>query len=115
MSGDVETLRSINIEIGNAETKGDAAQADRYLAPKLAFRRADGKTFDGRAEFLSKVAASPERETEIETVSVYGNRAIVTCIVTLKTDLGEKKFHNIRLFVRHESKWRLLGWANEPM
>jgi len=26
----------------------------------------------------------------------------------------EKIFHNVRLFVRVQDSWKLLGWANEP-
>jgi len=46
----------------------------------------------------------------IEPIEIYGNRAIVKCIVKL----DGKEYHNIRLFVRHEGVWKLLGWANEP-
>jgi hypothetical protein len=26
-----------------------------------------------------------------------------------------EKFHNLRLFVRREGQWKLLGWANERL
>jgi hypothetical protein len=35
----------------------------------------------------------------------------VKCIVTC----GEERFHNLRLFVRLEQQWKLLGWANERL
>lgn len=46
----------------------------------------------------------------IEPIEIYGNRAIVKCIVKF----DGKEYHNIRLFVRQEGVWKLLGWANEP-
>ena len=70
--------------------------------------------FDNREEFLEKVKRSDPRETEVESIAFYGNRAVVSCIVTLKSASGDKRFHNLRLFVYHERKWKLLGWANEP-
>jgi uncharacterized protein DUF4440 len=110
-------LADLNIRIGEAESKGDA-EAKAFLgdaiAPVLGFRRASGK-LDGRAEYLQAIAPSHERTTAIEAVEVYGNRALVRCVVTMKSAAGEKRFHNIRLFVKHEGKWRLLGWTNEAM
>jgi hypothetical protein len=110
-------LADLNVRIGDAESRGDA-EAKTFLgdviAPVLAFRRASGK-LDGRAEYLQAVAPSDQRNTTIEAIEVYGNRAVVRCVVTMKSAAGEKRFHNIRLFVKHEGKWRLLGWANEPM
>ena len=34
--------------------------------------------------------------------------------VTVVT-MGGRDFHNIRLFVRRDGKWKLLGWANEAV
>lgn len=45
----------------------------------------------------------------IEPIEIYGNRAIVKCIVKL----DGKEYHNIRLFVCRNGDWKLLGWANE--
>jgi hypothetical protein len=110
-------LTELNIRIGTAETKGDA-EARSFLcdtiAPVLAFRRANEK-IDSGVQFLQAVKPSDQRETTIEKIDVYGNRAVVRCVVTMKSAAGEKRFHNIRLFVKHEGKWRLLGWANEAV
>ena len=118
MQDDIQALEKLNIRIGNEESKGDD-QSHSWLAgviaPKLAFDRADRTTIDNREEFLTKVKPSDPRETEIESIDLHGNRAVVRCIVTLKLVGGDKKFHNIRLFVRHEEQWKLLGWANEPL
>ena len=112
MNDDIEKLQELNIQIGIAESKGDDDSRDwlgRIIAPHLAFRRANGK-INGRNEFLEGVRPSDDRETEIESIEIYGDRAIVTCVVTLKDG---KKFHNLRLFIRDEGGWKLLGWANE--
>jgi Putative lumazine-binding len=118
MQDDIRTLEQLNIRIGVEETKGDD-QSRSWLAdaiaPKLAFGRADRTTIDNREEFLKRVKSSDPRETEIESIDLHGNRAVVSCIVTLKSANGDKKFHNLRLFVRHEEEWKLLGWANEPL
>jgi len=115
---DKQALEQLNIRIGIEETKGDHESRgwlDGVIAPKLAFQRADGTTFDNREKFLEKVRHSDPRETEVESIAFYGNRAVVSCIVTLKSASVDKRFHNLRLFVQHDGKWKLLGWANEPL
>ena len=111
MSKDVELLKALNIRIGEAETTGDQRWLASVLAPELAFFRADGKTFDDSGRFLQKVAASSPHLSEVESVEVLGNRAIVKCVVTQ----DGKKYHNLRLFVRYGGNWVLLAWANEPL
>src|SRR5436189_6226477 len=115
---DKEALEELNIQIGVEESKGDD-ESRRWLggviASKLAFRRGDGITIDNREEFLRKVTPSDFRETKVESIDIHGDRAVVTCIVILKSAAGDKKFHNLRLFVQQEGKWKLLGWANEKL
>lgn len=115
MQNDLEVLKQLNIEIGDLESSGDKKAYERLaaeiLAPELAFRRADGTTFDNRQEFLDKLKPSAKRETEVESIHLYGDRAVVTCIVTMES----KRYHNIRLFIRHEKNWKLLGWANQRL
>lgn len=118
MQDDIQALEKLNIRIGIEESKGDDQSRDwlaSVIAPKLTFCRADGITIDNREEFLKKVKPSDPRDTEVESIDLHGNRAVVRCIVTLKLAEGDKKFHNVRLFVRHEGQWKLLGWANEPL
>jgi hypothetical protein len=110
MSTDVEMLKQMNIEIGEAETRGDHKWLAGVLAPELAFSRASGAV-DDAGRYLQKVAGSNKRATEVESVEVLGNRAIVKCIVAQ----DGKKYHNLRLWIRREGKWLLLGWANEPV
>ena len=117
MQDDRMTLEEINITIGKMEHQGDRDAwywLDSILAPQLAFRRANG-SLDNRCEFLTKVKPSEPRETEIVSIDLHGDRAIVECIVTVKFTDGDKKFHNLRLFVRHGGQWNLLGWANEQV
>jgi hypothetical protein len=110
---DQEELRKLNDQIGDAENRGDSDWLARILAPRLAFQRADDqKTVDDQVAFLQKVKAGGDRTTRIiEPIEFYGDRAIVKCIVTM----GNKEFHNLRLFVLRNGHWKLLGWANEAV
>jgi hypothetical protein len=117
MHPDYEQLRSLNVEIGNAETRGDSAFFDDLLAPVFAMRRADGKRMDDRGQFIAAVAESAERATEVESITFFeANRALVICIVAMETPEGLRRFHNVRLFTRQaaDTPWKLLAWANEP-
>ena len=120
MESDEQALRALNVRIGRLESaaagEGEAAKKagkalEDIIAPVLAFRRANGSLADWN-QFIhpTETNASP-RETEVISVSLYGERAVVECIVTM----GENRYHNLRLFIRHDEQWRLLGWANEPM
>ena len=53
--------------------------------------------------------------TEIEFVDLFGrDRAVVRSAVSVIEGGERTRFHNVRLFVRIERSWRVLGWANEP-
>jgi hypothetical protein len=110
MNGDHHDLEALQLEIGRRESAGDRQGLERTIAPSLAFRRADGTVID-REQFLAAVAQGPPRHTEVTSVAVHGNRAVVECIVAFKG----KKYHNLRLFIREGTDWKLLGWANEEM
>ncbi len=113
MHADEQALRELNVQIGDAENRGDREWLATILAPSLAFQRADAqRTIDDRAAFLQKIKAGGARSTRIvEPIELHGDRAIVQCIVRV----GDQEFHNLRLFVRREGAWKLLGWANEPL
>ena len=116
MEGDSDLLASLNDDIVQAETRGDAPFFEALLAPVFAMRRANGKTAS-REDFIKAVAPSAKRTTELEEVTLVGaNRATVASVVTMDTDEGRKRFHNLRLFIRETpaSPWLLLAWANEP-
>jgi hypothetical protein len=115
MQNDIEVLTQLNVQIGEAESKGDRNWLEGVIAPKLAFRRADGTTIDDQTDFLKKVARRDPSETQVESIDLNGDRAIVKCIVTVRSASGNNRYHNLRLFIRHEGKWKLLGWANEPL
>jgi len=108
MQAEIRDLALLNHEIGAAENAGDLERLGGMVAPSLAFRRRDGAIVD-RDAFL-QTPRPGNRQTRIESIHVYGNRAVVTCVVT---DSGVVT-HNIRLFAKQEGNWRLLGWANEP-
>jgi hypothetical protein len=115
MADDLTTLIQLNTDIGLAETKGDSVFLESAVAGQLAFRRANGVVVD-RGGYLAAVARSEERETEIESVQLYGDRAVVTCIVTLvRADGTRPRFHNTRLFISTPAGWKMLGWANAAM
>jgi len=122
MANDIRDLEDLNIQIGDLETAGDDQGLADIAATKLAFRRAS-KTLNDRGSvggsskegFLDQVAPGPDRLTEIESIQLYGDRAVVTCIVTMPRNAPNKRYHNVRLFIRENGKWRLLGWANEEV
>jgi hypothetical protein len=108
-------LKKLNLEIAAAEDRGDQQWLRSILAPELSFRRANGMVV-GKEQFLKDVKSRSASKTEIESVEIYGkDRAVVTCIVTLKIEGQDASFHNVRLFVREASGWKLLGWANERL
>jgi hypothetical protein len=110
---DKNELRELNLQIATAESNGDREWLASILAPHLAFQRADKMTtVDDQNAFLWKVKAGGPKTTDIlDLIQLFGNRAIVQCIVTV----GEQKFHNLRLWVRRGGEWKLLGWANEEL
>lgn len=109
---DCSALRALNAVINDAENRGDAAALVGMLAPQLAFQRANPeRTVDDATAFLQKVKPGGDRSLRIvEPIRLYGDRAVVECVVST----GGRDFHNLRLFVRREGSWKLLGWANEP-
>ena len=115
MQGDVAELVKLNEDITALENAGqmkasDPGKADgldAFVAEKLAFRRLKG--FTDREGFLGSPRPG-NRVIKVESVHVWANRAVVACVVTD----GDQVTHNVRLFVRVDGKWKLLGWANEP-
>jgi hypothetical protein len=113
MPDDKQALIDLNAKINDAENSGDREWLATILAPRLALQRADKpRTIDDQVAFLQKVEPGGKRGLlKIEPIELYGDRAIVKCIIAV----GDKEFHNIRLFVRREGDWKLLAWANEPL
>jgi hypothetical protein len=108
MEVEIRELILLNEEIGTAENAGDLKRLGEIVAPFLAFQRRDGSIV-GRDAFL-ETARPGKRGTRTESIHIYDNRAVITCVVT---DSGVVT-HNIRLFVKEGGNWMLLGWANEP-
>ncbi len=112
---DTHALSELTAKINAAENEGDRDFFSGILAPKFAFQRADGpKTVDDRVAFLQKVQPAQSGGERIlvkivEPIQLYGNRAVVSCIIRV----GTQEFHNLRLFVRRDGDWKLLAWANE--
>jgi hypothetical protein len=107
-------LLALNEEICNLENDPNEANKKRLseiIASSLAFQKRNGDIVD-RSGFLE--ASNPgDRRIKPESFSVNadGNRAVVSCVVTM----NGQDTHNIRLFVKKEGNWKLLGWANEPV
>ena len=116
MSTERETLETLNLEIGNAEARGDKGYFEDLLAPAFAFRRASGVVVD-RKQFIEAVAAGAQRTTSIRSITFAGKaRAVVSCVVTMEVQGAKKDFDNLRVFVRaDDGRWKLLGWANEAV
>ena len=122
MPDDYQILTRLNERIGEAEDECDYNWLNCALASGLAFRRANGSIVD-KETYIQKIKADSdnmiEHNTEsenkrttkiIEPIEIYGERAVVRCVVRLK----DKEYHNLRLFVKGEDGgWKLLGWANE--
>jgi len=108
MQAEIQKLIARNEEINVAENAGDLKRLDDIVAPFLAFRRRDGEIV-GRDGFLQNPKPG-NRDLQVESIHVYRNRAVVTCMVTD----SEVVTHNIRLFAKEGGDWKLLGWANEP-
>ena len=110
---DPEVLKRLNERINDAENRGDRDFLAGILAPKLAFQRANPeKTVDNASAFLLKAMPGGERRIRIlDPIQLFGNRAIVECVVTQ----GECDYHNLRMFVRRDDGWKLIAWANEPL
>jgi len=117
MPDDKQALIDLNEQINDAENNGNREWLATILAPRLALQRADKpRTIDDQVAFLQKVEPGGKRVLlKIESIELYGDRAIVKCIIAVGDAVGDKEFHNIRLFVRREGDWKLLAWANEPL
>jgi hypothetical protein len=119
MSDDQQTLKELNVEIATRENNGDRAWFTSILASRLSFQRADpAKTVDDQVAFLQKVKRddlSKNRHTDPDSIEikVHGSRAVVSCMVIMTVEGEQKEYHNLRLFVRQDGQWKLLGWANE--
>lgn len=116
MSTDHESLEATNVEIGNAETRGDKSYFEDLLASSFAFRRVTGVVVD-RKQYIDAVAPSAPRTTNVRSITFAGKaRAIVSCVVTMEVQGAKKDFDNLRVFIRSdEGRWRLLAWANEAV
>ncbi len=123
MSKDMEMLSELNQQIGDAEDRCDYERLGCVLAPELAFRRANN-VVENRHDYLQRVKGdfkklnsenpgpASKRTTHLtDPIEIYGDRAIVKCVVSYK----DNDYHNIRLFVRRDGGWKLLGWANEEI
>jgi hypothetical protein len=108
MQDDIQALTELNRKVGDAENRGDREWLTTILAPKLAFQRADdARTVDDRVAFLQKVVSGGARTTCIvEPIEMYGDRAIVRCIVTV----GDQEFDNLRVNTTPKADRPTHGW-----
>ena len=109
MRNDIEALIRLNDDITEAENAGDLARLGGFIAQKLAFQRRDRSVVDRDALLLTPKPG--RRALRVESIQLYGDRAVVACMVTD----GDLVTHNLRLFVIEGEDWKLLGWANAGM
>jgi hypothetical protein len=64
------------------ETAGDRAFFRRLLHEAFVFLRASGDV-DDKKWFLEKLKKSEERDTSVESMQIYENRAVVTAVVAM--------------------------------
>ncbi len=114
-----EELKNLDMHIPKAETNGDHEFFENLLSPVFAFRRANGAIVD-RQQFISDVAPSSQRESDLLAIDVLSrDRAIVSSVVKMSVDTRDvrtpSRFHNVRVYVRSHDReqWMLLAWANE--
>jgi len=109
---DIQRLTELTGLINEYENTAKQDLMAPLLAPRLAFQRADpAATVDDQVAFIQKMKTDRTRTVDkIDPIQLYGNRAIVSCIISV----DGKPYHNLRLFVRRDGDWKLLGWANEP-
>jgi hypothetical protein len=113
---DIQTLTELTTKINDSENQGDRQYLSGILAPRLAFQRGDlQRTVDDQVAFLQKVQpAEPGHErtlVKIGPIHLDGNQAAVSCIIRV----GGQDYRNLRLFVKRDEIWKLLGWANDAV
>jgi hypothetical protein len=119
--GTKRSLTELNQEMVQMEQQAEAGleAAQRYfrarLSDQLVFRRADG-TIIRKTGFLDGLKNNPfqKRDPENVSVSLQGERALVTLIVVgkRKDDKSEHRYCNIRLFSRFGNEWVMEFWYN---
>jgi hypothetical protein len=111
------TLRRLNLRLGEAEKAHDLAFLANVLHDDLLFRRADGSTVT-KGEYLA--AARHRRydvlDSRIVDVEVGSDGAVVTAQVRAAGVADGTRFGgvfpNIRLFVLDNGRWRCKLWIN---
>jgi Domain of unknown function (DUF4440) len=104
-----DELIAVNQAITDAENAGDWTAMEPLIAANMAFRRADGSIIDRRTFFDALKPGGNRILHNCTPLIVSENRAVVRCIIKV----GDADYDNLRLFVRVDGKWQLLGWANE--
>jgi hypothetical protein len=110
-------LNELSQEMVQMEQKGEAAHDyfKKHLSDQLVFRRANGTVVRIDA-FMAGLKNNPfqERHSEDVSVSVQGDRALVTMIVVAKRkdDGSVHRYRNIRLFSLSGGQWIMEFWYN---
>jgi hypothetical protein len=112
------SLAELNQHMVQIEQQGGEVAQEYFrphLSDKLIFRRANGLAV-GKAAFLEGLNNNPfqERHSEDVSVSLQGDRALVTLAVAgkRKDDGSVHRYTNIRLFFRSGEQWVLEFWYN---
>ena len=85
MTQDEQDLRDLNVQLGEAEKRGERDFFERHLAEDLIFRRADG-TVVTKQQFLYNLQPDTfdKLDSEVLEVKVYGDILVVKVLVTAK-------------------------------
>ncbi|MEU1972156.1 nuclear transport factor 2 family protein [Microbacterium sp. NPDC019599] len=116
---DVEVLRSLNALVAEWEQRRDetaVGRLDEILSGDLLFRRANGEVVDKTAFMASLSGPSPfaDRTSDVLSVDVLGNAALVVVMVTTTDADGvASRFRNVRALTRTDDDWQIRFWFNE--
>ena len=114
---DAETLRSVNVEIGECERARNVARLAELLHDELEFRRADG-TIVQKQEYLDAVPARMYTTLASDVVAVDAGGASPTVTVIVRaagTENGRSfagTFRNTRVFVHEDDRWQCRLWVD---
>ena len=124
--GDIEYLRTVNLQLADWELQGPHASRDEVAAvldEQFRFRRAKGGAVD-RDGFLDGLTDGKNRSDElvarIVQIQVFGEQAFVEVFVYLNGLRGGNAvngwFRNLRIWEKQaDGQWRCVFWFNKPL
>lgn len=112
----INELKKLNRDTFKAEDDANREPLERILADDFRIIRSN-LIIEDKPAMLCRVAADTsqrkrEVDDESEDVKIYGDSAVITCLITLKEKNGDVvgRFWNTKVFGRREGAWRCLVW-----